>query len=168
MEYNKTTSTPQVISTVISRIIIAVDGFADGEINGRFCSAHDGNLLHFHGMWQMIHMAEEIFEKHQYPQASHEHRSFTKQKKSVMPTEGAGENIMSAAMESQISGEKATFIVQVQFRQNATWQGTIKWAEGKKQQHFRSTLEMIKLMDEVISCSMDDEEMYPSNNTELE
>ena len=48
-------------------------------------------------------------------------------------------------------GEKSTFIVQVQFRQNATWQGTITWTEEKKTRHFRSTLELIKLMNDALS-----------------
>ncbi|PWL64002.1 MAG: hypothetical protein DBY34_01030 [Oscillospiraceae bacterium] len=48
-------------------------------------------------------------------------------------------------------GEKATFIVQVQFRQNATWQGSISWVEQKKEQKFRSALEMIKLMDSALN-----------------
>lgn len=49
------------------------------------------------------------------------------------------------------AGEKATFIIQVQFRQNASWQGTITWAEKKKTMRYRSTLEMLKLMDEALS-----------------
>ena len=51
------------------------------------------------------------------------------------------------------NGEKATFTIQVQFRQNATWQGTIAWMESKKIQQFRSALEMIKLMDNAFSES---------------
>ena len=52
---------------------------------------------------------------------------------------------------------KATFIIHVQFRRNATWQGTISWTEQKKTQRFRSTLEMIKLMDEALAESTDQE-----------
>ena len=51
------------------------------------------------------------------------------------------------------NGEKATFTIQVQFRQNATWQGTIAWMENKKIQQFRSALEMIKLMDNALAES---------------
>ena len=46
---------------------------------------------------------------------------------------------------------KETFVVQVQFQQNATWQGTITWTDRKKTQRFRSTLEMIKLIDNALS-----------------
>lgn len=48
-------------------------------------------------------------------------------------------------------GNKATFVVQVQFSQNASWQGTIAWTEQKKEQRFRSTLELVKLIDEALA-----------------
>ncbi|MBN7774598.1 hypothetical protein [Clostridium aminobutyricum] len=44
-------------------------------------------------------------------------------------------------------GQKATFILQVKFRQNASWQGTVKWLEKKETLHFRSALEFIKIID---------------------
>lgn len=47
--------------------------------------------------------------------------------------------------------KKVTFVVQIQFQQNSSWQGTITWTDEKKTQRFRSTLEMIKLMDEALS-----------------
>ena len=47
-------------------------------------------------------------------------------------------------------GKKATFMVQVQFQQNATWQGTVCWAEERKAVRFRSALELIKLMDDAL------------------
>ncbi len=40
------------------------------------------------------------------------------------------------------------FLVRVQFRQNATWQGRIEWLEGNKSRPFRSLLEMAQLMQE--------------------
>lgn len=45
---------------------------------------------------------------------------------------------------------KATFIVQVEFCQNASWQGKIAWTDQKKEQNFRSALELLKLMDEAL------------------
>lgn len=47
---------------------------------------------------------------------------------------------------------KATFTIQIQFLQNATWQGTITWSEGGKSLKFRSELEMLKLMMEAVSA----------------
>ena len=48
---------------------------------------------------------------------------------------------------SEKKGEKSTFIVEIKYRENATWQGTVKWVEGGREQNFRSALELIKLID---------------------
>ena len=45
----------------------------------------------------------------------------------------------------------ATFLVHVVDCQNATWQGTITWLEEKESKHFRSLLELIKLIDTAIA-----------------
>ena len=51
-------------------------------------------------------------------------------------------------------GHKASFIVRVTSRQNATWQGSISWTERGITKHFRSALELIKLID----SALDEEE----------
>lgn len=43
-----------------------------------------------------------------------------------------------------------TFIVKVNHCEHETWQGRVTWAEENKSEHFRSTLELIKLMDRAI------------------
>lgn len=42
------------------------------------------------------------------------------------------------------------FIIDVKGTQNSTWQGTITWTEEQKQVAFRSTLELIRLLDSAI------------------
>lgn len=51
-------------------------------------------------------------------------------------------------------GHKASFIVRVTSRQNATWQGSISWTERGVTKHFRRALELIKLID----SALDEEE----------
>lgn len=46
-----------------------------------------------------------------------------------------------------------TFVVQINYNQNNTWQGTVKWIDQRKEQCFRSTLELISLMDDAIKSS---------------
>ena len=46
--------------------------------------------------------------------------------------------------------QKATFVINVLYRQNASWQGTINWLNEGKTQSFRSTLELIRLMDSAL------------------
>lgn len=42
------------------------------------------------------------------------------------------------------------FVVSVKSQENHTWQGTVSWVEGKKQENFRSALELLKLMDSAL------------------
>lgn len=43
-----------------------------------------------------------------------------------------------------------TFIIQIAYQQNDTWQGTLKWMNQGKEEHFRSTLELIHMIDSAI------------------
>ncbi|MGI6664896.1 MAG: hypothetical protein ACOX3W_05760 [Christensenellaceae bacterium] len=50
----------------------------------------------------------------------------------------------------EIEEKNATFTIQIKYRQNATWQGSINWAEGKKTENFRSELELMNMIDDVL------------------
>ncbi len=43
--------------------------------------------------------------------------------------------------------KKGTFIIEINHTDNATWQGKITWADENRQEHFRSALELIKMID---------------------
>lgn len=47
-------------------------------------------------------------------------------------------------------GKMGTFAVQVLFRRNASWQGTIIWLDKKQTQNFRSVLELIVLINSAL------------------
>ena len=41
-------------------------------------------------------------------------------------------------------------MVRIMNTQNATWQGTVTWTDGKRSEPFRSALELIRLMDSAL------------------
>lgn len=45
------------------------------------------------------------------------------------------------------TGEAASFVVNVAFRQNSTWQGEVYWVEAQRLHRFSSTLDFIKILD---------------------
>lgn len=53
-------------------------------------------------------------------------------------------------MRSGLERNKGTFIIKIINKQNSTWQGSITWVEKQKTQNFRSALEMLKMIDEVL------------------
>lgn len=48
------------------------------------------------------------------------------------------------------TGERETFVVRILNTQNATWQGTVTWTDGKRMESFRSALELIRLIDSTL------------------
>ena len=54
-------------------------------------------------------------------------------------------------MKSGADRNKGTFIVKILNKQNSTWQGSITWLEGKREETFRSVLELLLLMDSAVN-----------------
>ncbi|MGX8833669.1 hypothetical protein ACWG0P_05590 [Amedibacillus sp. YH-ame6] len=46
---------------------------------------------------------------------------------------------------------KPNFVISVKDTKNGSWQGTIFWAEEKKEMCFRSSLELLILMESIVS-----------------
>jgi hypothetical protein len=58
---------------------------------------------------------------------------------------------LTASGEVNCQGKVATFATKVLFRQNASWQGSVSWVEGQREEAFRSVLELLFLIDSAIS-----------------
>jgi len=58
----------------------------------------------------------------------------------------------------------ASFLVKIQYRQNTSWQGTIKWMDGKQTRHFRSCLEMMMLIEAALTSDKDEKKRIEFNS----
>lgn len=97
---------------------------------------------------EMVIKIDSVLNTLKYPQAAIEHRVFGKRKEAQKKTQASGAKSMAEQTEAiNVTGKKATFIVQIQYRQNATWQGQVVWSEKNEKKKFRSALELIKLID---------------------
>lgn len=146
---------PRLRTTTLSRVLVCVDSTWDREYAGRIYTVIYENPMRFQNWSQFCQGMDGLFDDFRFPQTTHEYRSFHRG--------GGGDERMEDIMlkpRDEIAlpketGEAGTFIVHVQFRQNASWQGKIQWVEGKKTQSFRSTLELMKLMDEALHHDSD-------------
>ncbi|MEI8216902.1 MAG: hypothetical protein WCF96_07365 [Eubacteriales bacterium] len=107
---------------------------------GFLYNAHYEIKIEFLGIREFLTSLEDFFDTYNFPQSTHIQRKFVEHKNK----KGSLINMKNEKVEIQ-SGD-ATFTIHVQFRQNASWQGSIHWIQGNKTQRFRSELEMIKLM----------------------
>lgn len=143
MQNDKTGVNLEKLSPSQILIILLPDS---GKFMGALFSGFYRNAMSFRNECEMIFAISSIYDSIQLPQASFEARSFgIKTMKTVVRKV---DHLVDTEMENIIEKGKATFVVHIRFRQNASWQGSITWAEKDKSRNFRSALEMLKLMDE--------------------
>ena len=71
---------------------------------------------------------------------------------------------MSINGEKDIKGSENSFLVNIKYRQNSSWQGTVQWIETGKIQNFKSCLELIRLMDLAVSSENSEKTTSESEN----
>jgi len=120
---------------------VCISSYENGVLTGRFYNPYLPEEKPFRSMTQFLLNMEEMLDAMDFPRAYTAVRTFApppEQRAAALPL-------------SCRTGEKATFAIRVMFRQNASWQGSVSWVEGRREQSFRSVLELILLMDSVLS-----------------
>ena len=124
--------------------MVCIDQYENRVMEGRIYNASHQGEIPFYGLMEFLEKMETMLNEMQYPQAYVTMRSFRERQ---IPLE-------CVAMQGEKrEGLCATFTVRVLFRQNASWQGSLSWLEGGKEENFRSTLELIFLMDSALRCA---------------
>lgn len=137
----------------MNSVYVCIDEKKEGLPLGKVCHKDLAAPEVFYDISEMILKIDEVFDLLKYPEASTEHRVFgKKQKMKIQAQEKAGEETENHMQ--KVAGKKATFIVRIQYRQNATWQGEVVWVEKNQTKKFKSALELIKLIDGATEKSM--------------
>lgn len=118
---------------------VCVDSYQDGVLKGRLYNPVSDAPRPFHSMSQFLVQMEALLDQLQFPQSFRAVRSFA-QPPRKLPDAPQADHLPP-------TGELATFVVRVLFRQNASWQGTVIWRESGQEENFRSALELLLLMD---------------------
>lgn len=137
---NINVSAPNLIS-------VCVDTSNHGEFSGRLYQCYEEEPWHYKNVVQLLRLMDNLYDLISYPQASTESRAFVKKERK--PLQKLERQVPQDKILKQ-RGEVATFIIYVQYRQNATWQGEVIWSERGIKQQFSSALELIKLLDSAL------------------
>lgn len=125
--------------------VICIDSYDKGVPTGRFYNPAKEGGTSFESLSQLLVGMEDLLDEYQLPQ------SFTAVRSFAAPPSRPG----SGAEALKQEGKLATFSVRIIFRQNASWQGSVSWLEGKREESFRSVLELILLMDGALREGME-------------
>lgn len=66
-----------------------------------------------------------------------------------------GDNIKGDFMDKKVEMGGQSFVIDVKSTEGGTWQGSILWVQEQKKIPFRSTLELLRLMDSVMKTVED-------------
>lgn len=122
------------------KTIVCVDSYQGGVLKGRFFDPYQ-QMEGFESLSQFLVKMEETLDQLQQPQSYTEPRTFSVL---LQPNQ-------EAATPSPVRrGAKATFELQVLFRQHTSWQGLLRWREQHVEHSFRSVLELVLLMDSAL------------------
>lgn len=130
---------------------ICIDSSKNGECGGRIWYLYKNWPILFTNTVDLIKKMDGFFDTLNYPEASTVSRTFYMEEKSRKPEEEK-EAVAQMAVQELLEkkGDEATFIIHVKYRQNATWQGEVIWADKKKKKCFRSALELLKMIDSAL------------------
>ncbi|MET0015688.1 hypothetical protein [Oscillibacter sp.] len=122
--------------------LVCIDSCADGVYTGRLINLGLPKPIMFHGVMQFLLEVEELLDDMRFPEPFVQTRSFAMTAKPPANT-----------AQDTAHGCLATFNLRVLFRQNASWQGSVQWLEGRQEESFRSALELLLLMNSTMNLT---------------
>ena len=126
----------------LRRITVCIDSYENAVLAGRLYHPCQEEGAAFQSATQFLNEVEKILDAMEFPKAFSTTRSFL-----PVPSAATG-----PPGKTEKGGDSATFAIRILFRQNASWQGSIVWLEGRQEQSFRSVLELLMLMDNALGC----------------
>lgn len=123
--------------------LVCVDSYDCHVMKGYFSNLFMPEVVPFNSTIEFLKAMEDMLEGMKFPQSYTVIRGFSKcpeEAEYIPPVDWAA------------SGKLATYSIRIMFRQNSSWQGSIRWIEGKSEQSFRSVLELLFLMDSGLSA----------------
>lgn len=135
----------QQYDNLFRKTIICIDRYENKVPIGRLYHASSETGTAFHGTMNLLLSLESMLEEMKGPQSFSNRRTFRTSE---------GRVISSVTAETVREGKMATFALRILFRQNASWQGSVFWYDGKQEESFRSVLELLMLMDSALSTEI--------------
>ena len=120
---------------------VCIDSYENRQLCGRFYHPCLSGGQRFHSVTQFLLGMQQALDAMDFPKAFTAIRNFTP------PTD----HETGPPDTAYTPGKQATFTVRILFRQNASWQGSVIWMEGRQEQCFRSVLELILLLDNALT-----------------
>ena len=143
-------------------VCVCVDQIQDGDFSGKLYHQYADDPIDFTSSSDLLVKMEDLMDDWDFPQRGLAERTFHKgakepvKKVHAMGTDDdrlpieAFQDLHGVRNVQNKKGQLGTFVVQVVYRQAATWQGHVIFQEQNEKEDFKSALELIKYIDSSI------------------
>ena len=142
-------------------ICVCVNNNENADYQGLIYHQYADDPIEFDGMTDFLVKAETLYDDWDFPQRGLAQRYFKKSNRDEigykkkkfdekLPIEIIQEQAGVRNVQNK-KGELGTFVVQVVYRQDATWQGHVIHQEENEKSDFVSALELIRIMDRALT-----------------
>lgn len=142
-------------------ICVCIDDNQDADYQGLIYHQYADEPIRFNGIASMILEMENLFDEWDFPQRGLAERKFDKKKENhKRPVPETEDDKLKIEIISDTHGVRnvqnkkgklGTFVIQVVFRQDASWQGHVIYQEDNEKLDFNSALELIKIIDRAVT-----------------
>lgn len=123
---------------------VCVNKSEGGRLTGLVYSQRLTAPLAFDDVGFLLLRLDEVMDRQNFPQAYQQARTFGA-RQSAVPAADEPEHGLSAEAVAAARGGVGTFLLYITARRNSTWQGTVDWLDGTRQE-FTSALELLALI----------------------
>lgn len=142
-------------------ICVCIDDNENADYQGLIYHQYADDPISFSGVAGLILEMENLFDEWDFPQRGLAERKFDKKKEnhSRPVSENADDKLKIEIISDthgvrnvqNKKGKLGTFVIQVVFRQDASWQGHVIYQEENEKLDFNSALELIKIIDRAVT-----------------
>lgn len=139
-------------------MILYIESATDMDLQGMLDNCYLDKPIPFNHIMEMIFMADSILDQFEYPKATVNYRSNKRTKQTIVPLDErlayqkrVYNRIQPMKSKLQHLDKRKHFVVNILFRQNASWQGELVVLEKRKvisKTKFRSIYELLRLIYE--------------------
>ncbi len=144
-------------SYALNAVLIAADKYEQQDFSGRIYTRFQEEPIYFDSGMDMLFKLEEKYDEWAFPENAVLYRSFHRKSyqkaaarartKTFLANRRLGENEPPL---QPVEGTLATFLLECRERQHGDWSGTIRLDMETETHPFRSTLELLRMMDSSI------------------
>lgn len=136
-------------------INICIDSVENADYQGKIWHQYSDEPVCFESGVKLLVMMDELMDEWGFPQKGLEQRSLigrgkkrhNRQKDNEMSIDKVQKTNGTKNIQNK-KGKLGTYIVQVSFRQNATWQGHVVCVNCNEKKDFTSAMELIKIIEQ--------------------